>query len=630
VLFAGLALLVRWPFIVRAESLLVCDEAVVGLMAQDISEGQRYPLYYYGQRYMGALEAYVVAALRPLAGPAIALHLGPACFFAALTALEYLLLTRWFGRRGGVAGAATLLAAAPMFVAWSIAARGAYIELLFWGVLLWWAYWEWFVAAPPEARSAWQRFVLGALIGFGAWLNPSIVIYLLPVLAHYLMQQPLQAARQDSLLGPLFRGLERLLLGLPLLLPVLGLLAVLALNCTSATWVTAEGRHSLLLLGLLPSPAAAVLLGLGGLAGLYVFLRRPFVRSWVHQIRPAAPPFVLGLLVGYAPALLYVLQRMGQGQPLEPALALGIRPLWTVPETWPYLVHGLPLLLGADPTPFLELMAAESGGLLCFGSWDQPVPDGLLALNGVVAAGLLAAVVVVIAQHGKELTALLRLQPGVYSPVALVLLAVSGLFTLYLLNGCVFDFPSIRYLVPLWAFVPCLLAATVASTRFPRAGLTSVVVLCLAWSTGQVAFLAQLGRPHPLREVAEQLQASGVPFARAEYRDAVILSFFTGQQPRVAEYEPFWPRLAHYEENAAAQTPMTYIARRPGLGCAGGWPFPGAAPSMTGLELAHRLRQWVADHPEDLLARRPFGDSYEAWTLARPLPADSTPGLMPP
>ena len=123
------ALLVRWPFIAKGETLLHSDEAIVGLMAQDIAAGERFPIYFYGQRYMGALEAYVIAAVSPLFDDQIhALRFGPACFLALLTAVQYLMLTRWFGRRGGLIGAMVLLAASPMFTQWSISARGGYIE----------------------------------------------------------------------------------------------------------------------------------------------------------------------------------------------------------------------------------------------------------------------------------------------------------------------------------------------------------------------------------------------------------------------------------------------------------------------------------------------------------------------
>src|SRR3954449_9090562 len=45
------------------------DESIVGLMALHISRGQNYPSYFYGDNYMGALEAYVAAPMIWLFGP---------------------------------------------------------------------------------------------------------------------------------------------------------------------------------------------------------------------------------------------------------------------------------------------------------------------------------------------------------------------------------------------------------------------------------------------------------------------------------------------------------------------------------------------------------------------------------
>ena len=47
---------------------LESDEAVVGLMAKHISEGRELPVFYYGQPYLGSLEAFLVAGSFKLFG----------------------------------------------------------------------------------------------------------------------------------------------------------------------------------------------------------------------------------------------------------------------------------------------------------------------------------------------------------------------------------------------------------------------------------------------------------------------------------------------------------------------------------------------------------------------------------
>ncbi|HEV8191345.1 MAG TPA: hypothetical protein VGP82_07645, partial [Ktedonobacterales bacterium] len=67
-----LALLVgilgRILIVVRSNAMIDGDEALVGIQAEHILQGER-PFYYYGQVYMGSLEAYFAAILFRLFGP---------------------------------------------------------------------------------------------------------------------------------------------------------------------------------------------------------------------------------------------------------------------------------------------------------------------------------------------------------------------------------------------------------------------------------------------------------------------------------------------------------------------------------------------------------------------------------
>src|SRR5690242_10203212 len=61
----GLAIRV---LVLRLGDELSADEALPGLMALHISRGQEAPVFYYGQHYFGAAEAYLVAGLFRLSG----------------------------------------------------------------------------------------------------------------------------------------------------------------------------------------------------------------------------------------------------------------------------------------------------------------------------------------------------------------------------------------------------------------------------------------------------------------------------------------------------------------------------------------------------------------------------------
>ena len=77
------------------------DEGTMGLAALHIGQGNGLPVYFYGQNYMGTLEAYLAAPLVALAnGSVLALRLPNlllfAAFLAAMWALTKRLYSPWF------------------------------------------------------------------------------------------------------------------------------------------------------------------------------------------------------------------------------------------------------------------------------------------------------------------------------------------------------------------------------------------------------------------------------------------------------------------------------------------------------------------------------------------------------
>src|SRR5579872_2406984 len=66
------------------------DEGTMGLMARHIIHNGEHPIYFYGQAYMGALEAYLGAALFPLFGAtSTGLRLGLVALFALFLVSMY-------------------------------------------------------------------------------------------------------------------------------------------------------------------------------------------------------------------------------------------------------------------------------------------------------------------------------------------------------------------------------------------------------------------------------------------------------------------------------------------------------------------------------------------------------------
>ncbi|MGY0004340.1 DUF423 domain-containing protein [Micromonospora sp. I033] len=79
------------------------DEATMGLAALHIARAEDFPVWFYGQAYMGTLEAYLAAPLVALAGPStLALRLPALALYALFLALSWRLTRRlggdpWFG-----------------------------------------------------------------------------------------------------------------------------------------------------------------------------------------------------------------------------------------------------------------------------------------------------------------------------------------------------------------------------------------------------------------------------------------------------------------------------------------------------------------------------------------------------
>lgn len=626
------AIAARMPLIERGETLLHSDEAIVGIMAQDISEGRALPIFFYGQRYMGALEAYVIAAISfVVPDPITALRLGPTLFFAALVVVQFLMLSRWFGRRGGLVGAAALLACAPMFAQWSISARGGYIEILLWGSALLWAYSEWFIPSAqgfhptshsrsPFRRfdvSTFLRFAFGLLIGSGLWINPSIILFVVPVVIHFLLNGPLGRLRA-TIDGRLPRTI-RTIASSPMALPSLFIMGVIAFNCTWYVYVEGARVHSEFLLGLLPRGAALAIIAVTALSLIALANRRLGIIALARRSMSIGAPLILGTLVGAAPAVLYVTRAVLGLSEMDPSLPLGLRPIWKIESTLNYFVHGMPLLFGADARPFLDVVTTGRPGV--FRPLDIMTSGMLSAANRLVLGGAMTAAIVLWMTYRDEIGRLSRLKTGVFSPAILLVIGTVVTTALYLLSGAAHDFNTIRYLIPLWAFVPGLLAASTTGKHLQKQSIAACTALCAAWSFGQFTMHEQLGNPHPLRPLADELVARKTQHAVAEIFDAHLLSYMTGQACRIAEFDPFWSRLSHYQGLFTKDSQTSYITPTVELTHNNnGWAYPGPPPPELSHPLLTRLSKACRSSPAIVVSREPLAAGYELVITQNPLP----------
>lgn len=149
------------------------DPTVVALMARHVAALQEFPVFFYGQAYMGSLEPLASAlAVALLGSTGFAVNLGPVLF----AALALFFLWRWARDAAGPwGGLAAVLAGGfgPLaYFQFQFAARGGYMVALAVDAL------ALFAGARLAARlRAGERvgglrwFALGLLAGIGAWSN---------------------------------------------------------------------------------------------------------------------------------------------------------------------------------------------------------------------------------------------------------------------------------------------------------------------------------------------------------------------------------------------------------------------------------------------------------------------------
>jgi hypothetical protein len=183
-----LALVIRVVLIVRTHGTLDGDEALLGIQAQHILQGER-PIYFYGIPYFGSLEAYVAALLFALFGPSVA------ALRAETTAFSLLLVCVTWWLAGLLAKAArlspsartcftlvaALVAALPPLYDGIVELRtgGGWIESFVVMLLLMVAVQR--LTTRWHEKAAYRELALrwagvGFLVGFGMWIYPLVSV----------------------------------------------------------------------------------------------------------------------------------------------------------------------------------------------------------------------------------------------------------------------------------------------------------------------------------------------------------------------------------------------------------------------------------------------------------------------
>lgn len=287
---ALLFLVLRLP-LYRGDALLLgwnSDAGVFGLMARRIRDGA-FPIFLWGQSYMGVLTSFIAAAIGFVIGNVgpLALRLAAAAEVLAGIVLYWLGLRRAFDR-GTALIVAAWLAAGPWYLFhFTVAPIGAEQAFFLGGVLFW------FVTRAP-LRTWRQWLVFGLLSGFTWWINQSAIFVIGAAIVVAMIESEWWPRTK-----PVLRPMDRLLLrDRPVIVRAIGLLlaflTLLGILRSAGLNVPALFLHS---------PVAEPL------ALLLAFHALLFGRSW-REVRPARGffyalgAFAVGFTVAYLPVII--------------------------------------------------------------------------------------------------------------------------------------------------------------------------------------------------------------------------------------------------------------------------------------------------------------------------------------
>ncbi|MDF3130906.1 hypothetical protein P0Y35_16970 [Kiritimatiellaeota bacterium B1221] len=152
------------------------DTAVVGLMAMDIQEGAR-PLFFTGQGYMGALEAYLMAGVFELFGAdRFTMTLVPGFFGSLWPVLMYFFLKLDVPAKPALAGALLVAFPAGHILWYTTVPYGGYPEMYVFGMVM-------LLHAALRLKQQkvfpWRDALLFSVFAFlGAWTNLQVAPFL--------------------------------------------------------------------------------------------------------------------------------------------------------------------------------------------------------------------------------------------------------------------------------------------------------------------------------------------------------------------------------------------------------------------------------------------------------------------
>ncbi|HBA84288.1 MAG TPA: hypothetical protein DCZ95_09370 [Verrucomicrobia bacterium] len=155
------------------------DFGVAALMSKHMAEGLDFPIFFYGQAYMGSLEPAMGALFCRLFGTSgFAVNLGTALTGFFILPLVYLWARDAGGRRAGLAAVLFCLVGSDTTFHYGVAPRGGYMTLMVCGLLTLWLSLRIAVRlSRNESVSVWPYVWLGLAAGLGWWSHQLAVVF---------------------------------------------------------------------------------------------------------------------------------------------------------------------------------------------------------------------------------------------------------------------------------------------------------------------------------------------------------------------------------------------------------------------------------------------------------------------
>ena len=508
IFFALGSVAARLPFLITGKIPFDSDEAIEGLMARHVLEGEL-PVFFWGQAFKGVPEVYLSAAAFALFGSSVTvLKSVTLVLFALYVALTFVLLDKLISRWVAAAASALLIAAPPALVFWSLDASVDYVMIMLLGTILLLLCVRALATRATFASHA--TFPVGLVIGIGLWVHQLFVVYLIPLAIIFVLRN-----------RPWHRVERRRANWVAI---ALGAIAGIYLMLAVVAFLFGGGSlqlGSVAISATAPQKMARIAVAVAALA-ILVHLAST---STATQFRDVARRYwraAAGFFIGYLPVILYSLF-------VEPARS-------------PARVGNLQQLVAAAPDILGNIVPILAG-------FKVPPTADRLPMAAIASLPAIAALLAFVwSSRGRIRTDFFALFIIVY-PV------------LFLASAAYLDTQSYRYFIPWYAgLVVAWAVGSLALARRHHAAATCLVALVVAvhaWQ--QLTWYQKLQPDTQSLETIECLKRNGIQGGYAEYWTAYKLTFLAQEETIIAPTDGV-DRYPKYTEYVRSLPPEERIA----------------------------------------------------------------------